>query len=232
MILNYDDIFLFQGDSITDGNRGRNNDPNHILGHGFACMIAARLGADNYMRQPVFINRGQSGDNIARMYARWREDAILLNPTIINILIGINDSCHSHPFDKDGKGVPEEQYERMYRMLIQDTLDALPDVKLILCEPFFLCPNTQDEVKRRHFEQVKTEVKHYQKVVRHLSQEYGCLFVPFQDMFDELVKHTKQEYLVWDGLHPTMIGHEFMTRRWIETVEAEIACVQAEREKM
>ncbi|MBP5621401.1 MAG: hypothetical protein J6X44_05245, partial [Thermoguttaceae bacterium] len=24
---------LFQGDSITDGNRGRNLDPNHILGH-------------------------------------------------------------------------------------------------------------------------------------------------------------------------------------------------------
>jgi hypothetical protein len=26
---------LFQGDSITDGNRGRNTDPNHILGHGY-----------------------------------------------------------------------------------------------------------------------------------------------------------------------------------------------------
>ena len=25
---------LFQGDSITDGNRGRSADPNHILGHG------------------------------------------------------------------------------------------------------------------------------------------------------------------------------------------------------
>ena len=26
---------LFQGDSITDGNRGRGADPNHILGHGY-----------------------------------------------------------------------------------------------------------------------------------------------------------------------------------------------------
>jgi len=26
---------LFQGDFITDGNRGRNTDPNHILGHGY-----------------------------------------------------------------------------------------------------------------------------------------------------------------------------------------------------
>ena len=38
-------IILFQGDSITDGNRGRNNDPNHIMGHGYAFSIASRAGA-------------------------------------------------------------------------------------------------------------------------------------------------------------------------------------------
>jgi hypothetical protein len=39
-------VFLFQGDSITDGNRGRNTDPNHIMGHGYAFAIASRVGAD------------------------------------------------------------------------------------------------------------------------------------------------------------------------------------------
>jgi hypothetical protein len=36
---------LFQGDSITDGNRGRSADPNHIMGHGYAFSIASRVGA-------------------------------------------------------------------------------------------------------------------------------------------------------------------------------------------
>ena len=36
---------LFQGDSSTDGNRGRSADPNHILGHGYVFLIAARHGA-------------------------------------------------------------------------------------------------------------------------------------------------------------------------------------------
>ncbi len=27
--------FLFQGDSITDGNRAKNNDLNHVMGHGY-----------------------------------------------------------------------------------------------------------------------------------------------------------------------------------------------------
>ena len=39
-------VILFQGDSITDGNRGRNTDPNHIMGHGYAFSIASRVGAD------------------------------------------------------------------------------------------------------------------------------------------------------------------------------------------
>ena len=38
--------FLFQGDSITDGNRNRNNDWNHVMGHGFAYLIASRLWFD------------------------------------------------------------------------------------------------------------------------------------------------------------------------------------------
>ena len=37
--------FLFQGDSITDGNRGRNLDPNHIMGHGYAYSVASRISA-------------------------------------------------------------------------------------------------------------------------------------------------------------------------------------------
>ena len=52
---------LFQGDSITDGNRGRGADPNHILGHGFVFIIAAKFGAEFPGAKLDFINRGVSG---------------------------------------------------------------------------------------------------------------------------------------------------------------------------
>ena len=48
---------LFQGDSITDGNRGRSADPNHILGHGYAFIIAAKYGASFAPLKLDFINR-------------------------------------------------------------------------------------------------------------------------------------------------------------------------------
>lgn len=53
---------LFQGDSITDGNRGRSMDPNHILGHGYAFIIAASYGAVFPERNLTFLNRGVSGN--------------------------------------------------------------------------------------------------------------------------------------------------------------------------
>ena len=56
---------LFQGDSITDGNRRRADDPNHILGHSYAFLIAAKYGAMLPERELTFLNRGISGNMIA-----------------------------------------------------------------------------------------------------------------------------------------------------------------------
>jgi lysophospholipase L1-like esterase len=55
---------LFQGDSITDGNRGRGADPNHILGHGYVFVTAARHGAAFPELQIDFMNRGISGNTV------------------------------------------------------------------------------------------------------------------------------------------------------------------------
>src|SRR6478752_5179743 len=67
---------LFQGDSITDGNRGRSTDPNHIMGHGYAFSIASRLGAEYPDRNLLFINKGISGNTVTDLSNRWKEDAL------------------------------------------------------------------------------------------------------------------------------------------------------------
>jgi enterochelin esterase-like enzyme len=51
-------LSLFQGDSITDGNRGRSEDPNHIWGHGYRFAVSSRIGADFLQYGFQFINRG------------------------------------------------------------------------------------------------------------------------------------------------------------------------------
>ena len=86
-------VILFQGDSITDGNRGRcYSDLNHIMGHGYAFSVASRLGCDFPERNLKFINRGISGNKVTDLAKRWKEDALDLNPDVLSILIGVNDT--------------------------------------------------------------------------------------------------------------------------------------------
>ena len=69
---------LFQGDSITDFGRDRKaKEANTGLGSGYVSLIAARLLADH--PEMKIYNRGVSGNRILDMYARWEEDAMLLD---------------------------------------------------------------------------------------------------------------------------------------------------------
>src|SRR5881275_2428544 len=99
---------LFQGDSITDGNRGRTADPNHILGHGYAFIISAKFGAAFAAMNLDFMNRGVSGNTVRELQKRWEKDTLELKPDVLSILIGVNDQSHDVPLD---------EYERTYEEL-------------------------------------------------------------------------------------------------------------------
>ena len=61
------DVLLFQGDSITHGNRVESDwDMNHVLGHGYQFILAGKIGLDNYKTCPKIVNRGISGDTIMK----------------------------------------------------------------------------------------------------------------------------------------------------------------------
>ena len=56
-----------------------------------------------------------------------------LKPDWISILIGVNDYWHML---RHGYKGTHETYENDYRKLLTRTKEALPDVKLIICQPF------------------------------------------------------------------------------------------------
>ena len=128
--------FLFQGDSITDGNRGRTEDPNHIMGHSYAFSIASRLMADFPERKLEFFNRGVSGDSHVEMEKRWQTDCLDIAPDVLSILIGTNGSrqgcCCYAPWDADHPDGPDPA-QLPIRFGIEDTatLNKLPDAAII-----------------------------------------------------------------------------------------------------
>jgi lysophospholipase L1-like esterase len=197
---------LFQGDSITDGNRGRNNDLNHILGHGYQFIIACKYGAQLPERKLTFLNRGISGDRVSGLLRRWQSDIVDLKPDILSILIGVNDLNF---------GVSAERYEQQYEQLLADTVKALPNVKLVLCEPFGLPVGP----KKAIWEEYRADLAVRQAIVAKLGEKYHAPVVHFQKMFDDAVQRAPADYWIWDGVHPTFCGHQLMADEWIRTVQ-------------
>ena len=88
MIIKNNEIILFQGDSITDGERLK--EKNDSLGNGYVQMIASLFYAMHPQMQVIFLNRGISGNRVKDLQRRWKEDCLDLKPTLVSILIGIN----------------------------------------------------------------------------------------------------------------------------------------------
>ena len=199
---------LFQGDSITDcgratcGGAGYNNNG---LGPGYAGMIASRLLCDRPDVDWTFYNRGISGNRIVDLYARWKIDGLNLKPDLISILIGVNDTGHTY---SSNNGVEVERAERIYRELLQWTKQVLPDVKLVLMEPFYFDVGTfppagiEDVAKRSVF-------------TKKLAEEFGAVFLPCQSLLNGKLKFAEPKYWLWDGVHPTPAGHQVLTDAWL-----------------
>ncbi len=196
---------LFQGDSITDGNRGRNADPNHILGHGYAFLIAAKYGATFAERNYTFLNRGVSGNRVTDLEARWKEDTLDLKPDVLSVLIGVNDNSN----------IPLDKYERVYDKLLTETVTANPHIRLVLCEPFTLPVGSI----KQNWESWSAEINERRKIVTSLAKKHHAALVRFQKVFDDACKRAPAEYWIWDGVHPTYSGHQLMADEWMRTVQ-------------
>ena len=205
---------LFYGDSITDMGRSRDTDGNAFgYGVGYVNGVVSTLKFENPEKYE-FINRGISGNRVVDLYARIKADVWNHEPDVVSILIGVNDVWHEI---FGGNGVEIDRFERVYRMLIEDTKKRLPNVKFILCEPFVLLGSATEE-KYQEF----CEVKKYAAVVKKLAEEYGAAFVALQAKFDEAAeKHGPVHYL-YDGVHPDLAGGKLIAEEWLKAFRAEI----------
>ena len=204
------DVILFQGDSITDGNRGRSADPNHIHGHGYQYILASEILAENLGKNVTVYNRGISGNRIADLYARWIEDCLNLKPTILSILVGINEMIFQYDHSC---GASPERFKKTYRLLVEEVLEKNPETKIIIMEPFF---GKHREEGPDEF--IRKNVVFYQKAAREIAEEFNLIFVPLQKVFDEASKSCDIFELLWDGVHPTTAGHQLIARQWKKCV--------------
>ncbi|SRR6056297_1553569 len=211
--LSQGEVILFQGDSITDAGRSRKaGSANKGLGKGYPQHIASTLLEQHSQLDLKIYNRGISGNKVPDLDRRWKADCIDLKPNILSILIGVNDIWHKLNGKYDGTA---ETYRDGFSALLQRTRQALPEVTLVVCEPFVLMSGTVKANESKWFPDFATR-RGYAKTV---AEQAGAIWVPFQTMFDEAVATgTDPSTLAGDGVHPTQSGHALMAKTWLETV--------------
>lgn len=208
---------LFQGDSITDMNRGRNeSDRNHYLGHSYVFLLAARLGVEMPEAQLDFYNRGNSGDKVADLRKRWQKDTIDMEPDILTILIGTNDVGAG--LRKPENTVTPEAFEADYRYILAASRKANPELRLVLMDPFVLPTGRLKDPQAYATRRKLTD--NLRPVVAKLAREYDAVHIRTQDIFDAAAKAVTPEHWIWDGIHPLPQGHELIARHWLQQVSA------------
>ena len=212
-IIDDSSVILFQGDSITDAGREKQRElPNNArsFGNGYAYIAASKLLRAYPAKDLSIYNRGISGNKVYQLDERWEKDCLKLEPDVLSILIGVNDYWHMRNGNYDGT---PEIYENDYRSLLKRTKDQLPEIILVICQPFILKNTTAvDESWIEPFSA-------YQDITRKLALEFDTLWVPFQEVFNEAVNHAPEKYWLPDGVHPSMAGAQLMAEAWLAAVD-------------
>lgn len=201
--------FLFQGDSITDAERKREDVNN--FGFGYPNIVVSKYLSEN-IGEYQFINKGISGNRVVDLYARIKCDIINLKPDYMSILIGINDVWHEL---SSQNGVDNEKFKKILSMLIEEVKEALPEIKIIMLEPFVLKgPATEEQ-----WSEFRSETELRAKSVKAVAEKYNLKFVPLQEKFDELSKNIETTYWLADGVHPTAAGHGIIAKALADVFE-------------
>ncbi len=204
---------VFQGDSITDADRIRQN--SNDIGRGYPMRVASKLGLEKPGAYE-FVNSGVSGDRVINIYTRIKSDIINLNPDVLSILVGVNDAWCAISTDY---GDDAAHFEKIYTMLIEEVLEALPHIKIMLMEPFVLKGDRfviEREDGQDTYPIFREEVMQRAAAVRRIAEKFGLVFIPTQEKLDKLAAKQSPAYWITDGVHPSPCGHEFLAREWID----------------
>lgn len=204
---------LFQGDSITDGNRYRlpeqEWDKNHQIGHSYAYIISGLLGARYPEKDYAFYNKGISGNRIVDLLGRVHQDVTLVKPDLLSLLVGVNDLLSE---DFIGRSTDPSLFRALYALFLEQVCETLPEVKLIVMEPFLLPGNhLADSVDYR-----ENRLAPYQQAAKDVAADFSAVYVPLQDRFNALCAKRDPMYWLWDGVHPTEAGHAVVADAWLK----------------
>lgn len=199
---------LFQGDSITDAGRDRDDDSS--LGNGYVSLIAESLAAANPARR--VLNRGIAGNRVADLRARWQRDTLDLAPDLLTVMVGINDTWRRYD---EGAVTTVGDYAQDFRAILGQARDA--GARLVLVEPFLV---PVDDTQWGWREDLDPRIH----AVRRLAAEFDAALLAADGLLNQAAREAgSAEAIARDGVHLTPAGHACLAAAWLDLVGARSA---------
>ena len=203
---------LFQGDSITDASRDR--DDYHHLGDGYAHFASELIKNRHPNCDFEFINLGLNGHTAEDLRNRWQRDCIDLQPDVVSILIGINDTWH-HAEKQDW--IPNDKFEESYRSLLTQIKEKT-NAKIIMIEQFLLYTPDKD------FFHVDLDPKI--QITRKLAREFADVFIPMDGIFASHCLQIEPTKWAGDGVHPSEAGARLIADHYADAFDQLYAAIK------
>lgn len=95
--------------------------------------------------------------------------------------------------------------------MLDEIKEVNPNIRLVLMEPFIL-PVAEC---KENWELWSGVIGPLQEKVKILAEKNNAVFVPLQAKFNKLCEVREPEYWIWDGVHPTVAGHQIIADQWL-----------------
>ena len=195
---------LFQGDSITDCDRKRED--YHDLGAGYP-KYAAELIAKAYPETEFeFINLGISGNQTKDLVERLQSDFIDVQPDLVSIHIGINDTWHRAA---ERNWIGDDVFEAQYRKVLTEIKEKT-NAKIMMMEPFLI--PVEDKLYFREDLYQKIEIE------RKLAREFADVYMPTDGLLCSAFIGDDPLSYAADGVHPTEKGADYIGKLYCEYI--------------
>ena len=214
-----DQKILFTGDSITDcGCRDPQWRP---LGNGYVNIFNDFVKVREPTKQIEVINTGIGGHTNADLRDRWMDDVLAYAPDWLSIKIGIND-CNRYLGDANGSpSQSPEGFEAIYDQLLKLTKAELPDIRLLLIDPFYCSLDNGGKETNSHRARMYDALPGYIAAVDRMGEKYGALRVKTHDLFQAQFKHQAPSvYFPFEPVHPNATGHMLIAEAVWDALQA------------
>jgi len=135
---------------------------------------------------------------------------------VLSLLVGINDVNSLLEGKTDAMEV--KAFEAVYRKLLSSCCERNPDLLIVLEIPFFFAAGWRKE----QFEKWHPLTLELAEIVKRVAADFDGILVDYPKVFEEAQKRAPMDYWIWDGVHPTVFGHELMAREWIKQVSSRL----------